>query len=302
MTKPVYRKVRRFLTQRDVEILNYLWKWKILSSQSIARKFFPDIKPESAHERLRQLEEVNFIESVQVQKKKYAWQLGKKGYNYIRMFMTEEVHHGYKTEYPYHDYLTTAFHLGEGLCRDLDSEVVYTEQELRCKPDEFYPEWIPQSILHRPDGYSKIIQDGKQTIFAFEVELSLKSKKRYENLVYFYERETGIDHILWLVETKGMIGSIQRIFECYNAYKFSKHNFILLEDFLRTGSQTPILEGNLSGKTLQNILFPNGISSPSLGHHIYCTDSLLDLKRTPSKSRTLNDTEIPEKTNRVYQP
>lgn len=286
MAKTVYREVRRFLTQRDVEILNYLWKWKILSSQSIARKFFSGISLERAHERLRHLEEVKFIESVQVQKKKYAWQLAKKGYNYIRMHMGEEAHHGYRSEYPYHDYLATAFHLGEWLCGDLDSEVIYTEQELRCKPDELYPEWIPQTILHRPDGYSKIIQDGKQTVFAFEVELSLKAKKRYEKLIYFYERDTRIDHILWLVGTKGMIASLRRVFERYNASRFLKHNFLLLEDFLKTGWQTPILEGNLSGNTLQNILFPWGSAIPSLGHHTYCSESLLDLKRTPSKSRT----------------
>ena len=140
MTRPVYREVRRYLGERDMQILRYLWKWKILSSQAIARKFFPGIKPECAHQRLRQLEEVKYIEFVQVDKKKYAWQLTKAGYNRIRQHMSEDIHHGYRAEYPYHDYLTTAFHLGEWLEQDLDSETIYTEQELRCHPDEFYPE------------------------------------------------------------------------------------------------------------------------------------------------------------------
>ena len=254
MAKPVYREIRRFLTARDIQILNHLWKWKILSSQAIARKFFPGIRPESAHLRLRQLEEVKFIESVQVEKRCYAWQLNKRGYNFIRMHMSEDIHQGYRAEYPYHDFLTTAFHLGEWLDRDLDCEDIYTEQELRCNPDEFYPEWIPQSILHRPDGYSRTTQGDKQTLFAFEVELSLKSKKRYENLVYFYENQPTIDHVLWVLGTKGMLGSIKRIFERYNASQFSKHNFVFLEDFLKTGWQTQIKQGNLEGKTLQDLL------------------------------------------------
>lgn len=302
MTKPVYREVRRQLTNRDFKILNYLWKWKILSSQAIARKFFPGVTIETAHLRLRQLEEVKFIESVQIEKKKYAWQLNKRGYNHIRQFMSEDIHHGYRAEYPYHDYLTTAFHLGEWLDRELDSEIIYTEQELRCNPDEFYPEWIPQSILHRPDGYSRIIKDDKQTLFAFEVELSLKAKNRYENLVYFYEREPRINHTLWLVATTGMLSSIKRIFERYSASRFSKHNFILLEDYLKTGWQTPIREGNLAGKTLQDILCHCGITTPTPWHHERFTDSLLDLKRTPSKPSTSEKSEILENTNRVYQP
>ncbi len=302
MTKPVYREVHRNLTDRDVQILNYLWRWKILSSQAIARKFFPNAKPENAHERLRQLEEVKFIEAIEVQKRCYAWQLNKRGYNAIRSWMSEDIHHGYRSEYPHHDYLTTAFHLGEGLNQELDSEMIYTEQELRCNPDEFYPEWIPQSILHRPDGYTRVMQGDQQTLFAFEVELSLKAKNRYENLVYFYERHPSINHVFWLMGTTGMLRSIERIFERYNASRFSKHNFILLEDFLKTGWSTPIYKGNLAGKTLQEIHSHCGITSPTLWHHKSCVESLLDLRRNPSKSKTSENSEISQNANRVYQP
>lgn len=302
MTKPVYRELRRHITDRDIQILNYLWKWKVLSSQAIAKKFFAQAKPENAHYRLRRLEEVGFIESVEVEKKCYAWQLDKRGYNLIRSMMSEDIHHGFRTEYSHHDYLATAFHLGEGLTQELDAEVIYSEQELRCNPDEFYPEWIPQSTLHRPDGYTRVMQGEQQALFAFEVELSLKAKNRSENLVYFYERNPTINHVLWLMGTRGMLRSIERIFERYNASRFSKHNFILLEDFLKTGWNTPIRQGNLAGKTLQDIHSHYGMPNPPLWHHKSCLESLLDLRRNPSKSKTSKKPEIPQNTNRVYQP
>lgn len=257
---------------------------------------------ESAHLRLRKLEEVGYVESVQIDKKRYAWQIGKRGYDFIRMHFSEDIHHGYKSEYPYHDYITTAFHLGEWLCVQPEQTEVYSEQELRCNPDEFWPEWIPQSTLHRPDGYSRIIQNDKQMLFAFETELSLKSKRRYEGLVYFYERQTTIDCVLWVVGSRGMMGSIRRVFERYNATQFTKHNFILLSDFLASGWQAPILQGNYKGKSLENLLGYCATTTPSLWHHSRSVLSLLDTKRCPSKSAIYIPEENQLITNRVPQP
>lgn len=283
MARPVYREVRRAITERDSKVLEFLWRWKVVSSQALARKFFPTVQPQSAHLRLRQLEEVGYLVSHSVSKREYAWGIGKKGYEYIKDWFNVEVHDGYKTSYPHHDFLATAFHLGEWLTKMPDGAEVYSELELRCVVDELYPDWIPQSTMHRPDGYSKMMLNDRQMISAFEVELTLKSKRRYEALVYFYDNQPTINHVYWLVGSRGMAKSIERIFARYNSREFSKHSFILLEHFLKSGWDAPAFHGSRVGKSLNEILRPYGIPKSSPWHHLSDISSFLDTKVCPTK-------------------
>lgn len=302
MAKLFYKEIRRDITDRDFQILKFLWKWKIVSSQAIAKKFFANSRPESGQLRLRQLEEVGYLESIRIEKRDFAWQLNKRGYEFIRPYFSEDIHHGYKSHYPKHDFITTAFHLGEWLIKQPENSEVYAEQELRCNPDEFYPDWVPQSVVHRPDGYSRTVIDNKQVVLAFEAELSLKAKSRYEGLVYFYDQQVGIDYAIWLVGTKGMLSSIQRALQRYGCKNFSKHNFILLQDFMEHGWSAPILYGNLEGKTLNMLLMHNGVSSSSQWHHARDVSSLLDMRRTPKISITCTDVEVPPTADKGIQP
>src|SRR3989344_5758013 len=99
MAKPVYRQVQRFIMPRDLDVLNFLWRWKIASSQALAKKFFLGVRPESAHLRLKQLEEVGYLECIQIGKRQFAWGLGKRGYEYIRHHFSEDYHQGFRSEY-----------------------------------------------------------------------------------------------------------------------------------------------------------------------------------------------------------
>ncbi len=72
MTKPVYREVKREITSRDFAVLNFLWRWKVVSPQALAKKFFPGIRPESANVRLRHLAEAGYLESLQVGRRQFV--------------------------------------------------------------------------------------------------------------------------------------------------------------------------------------------------------------------------------------
>ncbi len=180
MAKPFYKEIRRDITQRDFQILKFLWKWKVVSSQALTKKFFATSRPENGHLRLRQLEEVRYIESIRIEKRDFAWQLDKRGYEFIRPYFSEDIHRGYKSHYPKHDFITTTFHLGEWLNKQPESSEIYTEQELRCNPDEFYPDWVPQSVVHRPDGYSRTFINDRQCFHANRTaqQLSRQSKNK----------------------------------------------------------------------------------------------------------------------------
>jgi hypothetical protein len=284
MIKPVYQKITRQVTDRDFAVLNFLWQWKLASTQAIAKKFYSDVQPMNAQLRLRQLAEVGFVDRIKISKRHSAWCLGKKGYGYIRDYMSEDIHHGYRADYPRHDFITSAFHLGEWLTKMPPQAEVYSEQELRCNIDEFWPAWVPQSNVHRPDGYSRYMKDEKQILAAFENELTLKSKSRYEDTVHFYESESSIDFVFWIVTSANMIGSIGRIFAKYGALQFAKHNFILLPDFLRLGWNAVIQEGCDKGKMLSDVIPYSNITSAKQWHHARDVDSLLDTRRTPGQS------------------
>lgn len=302
MTKPVYREVRRQITDRDNKILNFLWKWKLASNQAIAKKFFPEVQLASVSTRLRQLVEVGYLAEVMVEKRCYVYGLGKKGYEYIHLHFTVETHGGYRSEYPYHDYITTAFHLGEWLTHQPAEEEaeIYSEQQLRSVPDELWPEWIPRSPFHRPDGYSLMISESKTKIYAFEAEISLKSKAGYERAMYFYKTKNEIDNVFWLVSTEGLLRSIKNIFQKYDVQDDHKHCFLLKKDFLELGWDAKFVAGDLVGKCLNDILKHNGISRASQWHHARDVSALLDTRKTITLSTGYEKPPDHENSDRVY--
>lgn len=115
-----------------------------------------------------------------------VWTLDDKGFNHIESSIKNLEVRGYKSENFQHDFLVTVFLLGESLTHQPEFTRTYSEQKLRRTSPNTWPEYFPTSILHRPDGYSMYFQDEKQVIVAFEVELNLKAKNRYEPVVTFF--------------------------------------------------------------------------------------------------------------------
>ncbi|PWU17450.1 MAG: hypothetical protein C5B49_08890, partial [Bdellovibrio sp.] len=190
----------RVITERDYLIFKMLWKWKALSTQAIALKFFPNATPYAAYIRLGRLEGSGYIQSIQVERPGFeVWTLAPRGYRIIKPRMVELAKDGFKSEFYCHDYLATAFHLGEWLTGQPDGGETFSEQQLLRIPEDLWPAWIPQSTLHRPDGYSLFHRGEKKSIVAFETELNPKSRCRYERHVAFYDSQESIEFVFWLV-------------------------------------------------------------------------------------------------------
>ncbi len=184
------------ITERDYKILRSLWKWKALTTQALARKFFPDIKPLSAYRRLMLLETGGYIKCLQVDgRHKEVWSLSDLGFKSILPKLGELECVGYKSENIHHDYLATAFHLGEWLTHQPENSQTYSEQQLRRYAMDTWPAWVPQSNTHRPDGYSIYEVDNQRVITAFETELWSKTRHRYEEVVAFYDTQESIQFV-----------------------------------------------------------------------------------------------------------
>lgn len=280
-------KKRCEITDRDYKLLRFLWKWKIVSTQGLAKKFYPEADPYTAYRRLLYLESDGYIGHHPVGRRfNDAWIIKEKGFNYILPYLGDLKSKGYKsTNYP-HDFLATAFHLGEWLIHQPNNSQTYSEQQLRCYHEDLWPSWVPTSSLHRPDGYSAYQSADKQIIIAFEAELSLKAKKRYESIVAFYDGQPAINYAFWLVDSKLTLNAIRRTFQKFQVREWSKHHFVLLSDFKQRGWMASFVEGNLIGRSPANLLM-HKTSTILTQNPLDCvTLSLLDSRRRPIISKS----------------
>lgn len=275
-------KKRCVLTQRDIRILRYLWKWKTLSTRALAVKFFPDVSAHGAYRRLIRLEDAGFIEAIDTTKYwQIVWALTARGFKRIRPLLGELSGEGFRSENYLHDHIATAFHLGEWLTHQPAYTQTFTEQQLRRISPELWDEWVPKFDSHRPDGYSLYFQGEKEVILAFEAELTLKQKRRYESVVAFYDTHTSIQLVFWLVDSKVTLNSMKHTFEKFHVREWSKHHFILLSDFREKGWYAPFVTGQFQGKTPADFLLPSDIPRVSPGYLCGDTLALLDTAKKP---------------------
>lgn len=277
------------ITERDVRMLRFLWRWKAISTSALAAKFFPKGDPITAYCRLIILEKNGYIKSIDMKERRHSvWTLAERGFSFIKSNLLNLESYGYKSENYEHDHLASTFHIGEWLTNQPQFTQTYSEQELRRVIPDHWDDWVPRSTLHRPDGYSLYFEGENPVVVAFEIERSLKANARYESVVTFYDMQPSIKLVFWLVETRAAVNAIRRVFEKYNVRDWPKHHFVLISGFREQGWMAPFIEGKFKGKRPIDFL---GTSSPSTGLlEPFCrrTHSLLDTKKKPIKSITSN--------------
>lgn len=283
------------ITERDYKLLRFLWKWKAVSTMGLAKKFFPNINPHSAYRRLQFLETDGYIKTHPVKElRNGVWTLSEKGFKHIREKLGDLESQGYKSQSHEHDAISTAFHLGEWLTQQPHNTQTYSEQQLRCYHQDLWPEWVPRTDIHRPDGYSVYIQNNQKVIIAFETELWMKAQHRYESVVTFYDSQPSIVIVCWLIDTKGMLTSLKAAFEKFQMQDYSKHHFVLLRDFLQMGWEAPFIEGRFKGKSLSDFLNRNPIENTSKPRRALDALLLLDFYRRPNIPNTYRNPKNPK--------
>lgn len=261
----IKKQAKCFITQRDFEMLKFLWQWRALSTHAIAKKFYPESKAFTAYARLLKLEKKHYIKSISFRHRMgSAWTLDIQGFKFIFPYLLDLKEVGYKSQNIIHDYYSTVFHLGEWLTTAPAHGNTCTEQELRRVHCDLLPSWVPTSIAHRPDGYSFLDNGNQGKLFAFETELTAKSKIRYEQVVDFYDSETSIQAVFWLVGSQAIQKIIVQSLSDYYSKRAVIHNFILLADFKKEGWMTPINSGCFQGKNIMSILLN---TSPTIPQH-----------------------------------
>ncbi len=267
---------------RDIPILQFLWRWKLSTTAALSLKFFPDKSPITAYKRLWTLKHRGFIQvRADSQYRKFVWMLDKKGYAAIKETLPVLRSDGYRSESIGHDLLVNAVHLGEWLTNAPTGVGLFSEQQLRSYHFDHYPAWAPKTDLHRPDGYWKVPAATGNYAVALEVELTPKRNVQYEIVGSFYSRYPEILRALWIVPRQSMATNIHE--QIAKALKGSPsiHDFVTFGQFQSKGWNARIEVGIDQGKTIANIL---GNRLEHSSKHV-STNVLLDTRKTPHRSK-----------------
>ncbi len=270
---------------RDIPMLHFLWKWKVSSTAALTKKFFPNCKGKTAYNRLLDLRQAKIIQ-VQADPKgiKFVCMLGQKGFDAIRGDLPPLEEEGYKSEHPEHDLFTSAFHLGDWLLAKPDAVTLFSEQQLRRIHPDYYPNWVPKSKLHRPDGYTRIQVGDSFSTTAIEVELWQKRDSDYLNVAEFYSQSRNIKRVLWLVPRQSMAITIQERMSDSHIEGVSPHNFVILEDFKNSGWHAQVSLGHDKGQSIHALFSGNVGDMPRFPGESILTQCLLDTRKSPHTS------------------
>lgn len=269
--------------ETDIPILKFLWTWKLLSTTAIAARFYPGSNLRAPYVRLWKLERGGFIKSIASSNGKgFVWALSARGFATIRHSLPLLTEEGFKSEHLGHDIAVTAAHLGDWIMHAPEGVEFVTEQELRRFDKEALPEWLPDTDLHRPDGYWRIRIGDKLRVLALEVELSQKALDRYENIARFYSEDAEACHVIWIVDGKQLMNRVHQKIRDYIGTARHLHSFCLFSEFQKLGWQTKIESGNAIGQTLANrlLILPEFTLKDSSGL------SFFDLRKNPVNSAT----------------
>lgn len=267
------------ISDQDIEVLKFLWKWKISTTAALAEKFYPHKNARRGYERLRVLEEAGVIESrADARARKFIWMITKKGFLTIIPHLPPLKEDGYRSAAPGHDLLSAAVMLSDWHLNPVRGVTLISEQQLCRYEDPLLDLAQPYGTSHRADGYW--VYARTKAIIALEVQLSHQKSETYRHMVDFYKlNENKIRQILWVVLTKGMAKKVQDYLEQING-DLERHQFVLAKHFIKDGWAAKVDEGSLKGKPIKTLLwgYLGGFDDDdSVSHH----KLLLDLRKSP---------------------
>lgn len=284
------------LTARDLQVLEFLWRWKAVSTAALAARFFQGRAPETAYTRLWHLRRSGYISFLATgDAEAFVWSPTQKGFHAIRHLLPELDEEGFKSESIGHDALVSAIHVGEWLLSPPIGAESFSEQEIRRFHLDCFPEWCPKTRQHRPDGYWRVPRAEKWLTIALEVEIHQKKSSYYSWLAKFYDERQEVDRVVWVVRPRRLAESIWCELKKVVGERVAIHNFLVLEDVQELGWQAPIYLGPEQGKPLAFLLNPDLQTSPNPDW----TRFLFDTRKCPHKSKRYCELRTSGSSNRI---
>jgi hypothetical protein len=263
---------------RDIQMLTFIWKWKMLPSSALHKKYFSDCVPRVGYNRLWKLTSAGYLRQIPLLGGRYcAWGLDRAGFALIKSRLPPLANEGFRSEKIEHDLIVTAAQVGEHLLSVPPEVETVSEQELRNLDSEALPLWVPLPKTHRSDGYWRSNFNGVSKIISLEVEMNQKNRERYEVICDFYHKENSIDTILWIVNNDATSAIIRRQVSDISTEDLPRHVFVNLNDFLKNQWDANAVDG--TGQNMRLSLHIDQTTNKSSLNNI--ASSLLDFRKCP---------------------
>ncbi len=245
--------------ERDLPLLNFLWRWKVCSTQLLHQAFFAGRSPKTSYERLRELEAAKYIQRRSTCDGLYAyWQLSKKGFTSIKGSVDGISVDGFQPNSAEHDLIATGIHCEGWLqCMPDDADLM-TEQELTCVRPETWSAWVPRHLARRPDGYWFRGWRDRFKVIALEVELHPKSKGWFREILAAYAWNEEIHAVIWVTQRPCIENRIISLPRPHDTGIGPTHTIISLDDVLANGWRATMSTPIDGCSSLAELLHPEG--------------------------------------------
>jgi hypothetical protein len=306
------KKKKVLITKRDEAMFRFIWKWKLLTTSALARKFFPTTSVETARQRLMFLNKGGYLIRLgNVAEASVFWSLTNQGFEFIEEELPDLREIGFRSEAMIHDSLCSALQLGEWLTHVPEGADLFSEQELRRLPLESYPHWVPTTDQHRSDGYWRTTIDGEPTTIALEVEITIKRDSDYYRPAHFYDRQKSIYCVVWLVDNLKSAKRIQEKLKSFCEPSHQIHNFLTRSEFESKGWDAKFCLGSQNGQSVGALIDSRAAESaaaagptgsagrPPDASRISSTLALLDSSKTACKTDPYRSPQNDKNRNRL---
>lgn len=249
------RKSTRKLSASDIQVLDFLWTWKVASPQILKLVAFADKSDWWVYKAIRQLVKEKYI--MPLPRGKYLNQevltLTELGFEVVLMDRDDIQQYRYKPHAPAHDYFATCLQLGD-LWLSNWSKIFFTEQMLASLRENNFPKNYVNGWGHIPDGITRLQNGLKSIAVGYEVDLNLKEENRYLDTISYYEELEDLRVVIWLVRNDWIAERIAKIiFDRSSDYRAKAFSFIRLDDFKSQAWEAKVFSGAHVGLSVRKI-------------------------------------------------
>lgn len=249
------RKTSRKLSVSDIQVLDFLWTWKVASPQILKLVAFAGKSDWWVYKAIRQLVKEKYL--MPLPRGKYLNQevltLTELGFEVVLMDRDDIHQYRYKPHAPTHDYLATCLQLGD-LWLSTCIKVFFTEQMLASLRSNNFPKDYANGEGHVPDGITQLRHGLKSIAVGYEVDLNLKENDRYVDTIRYYEAIGDIAVVIWLVRNDWIAERISKIISTNAShYRTKQFSFIRLDDFKNHVWEAKVFSGANTGISIRKI-------------------------------------------------
>jgi hypothetical protein len=241
--------------KRDFEIFKFIWRWKVVPTDILHKRFFDGCHIQTCYNRLARLRNEGYLDTIALMGTQcMGWTLRSKAFLAIKEYLPYDCDRGFRSESPNHDVMTLRLQLGDWVTHPKNDDLLFTEQELRRLSSADYPDWVPFDINRRPDGYRRSADGIASKAIGVEVEISPKSNIEYETLALDYAHCSKIERVIWGVPSKMVANKIASTLAKYQSPRGPAHSFVLNESITESGWSSRVIAGSNLNTMVRDLL------------------------------------------------